>query len=66
MGRNSFGQLAHHDTQDRNLLSRVEGLPPVRQIAVGRDHCVVLTRDERVTICIIQGPKLLKGGHKHV
>ena len=50
MGRNLYGNLAHHDLQKHNVLSRVEGLPYVRQIAVGEYHCVALTRDGRVII----------------
>ena len=47
MGQNDKGQLAN-GTQDRNVLAKVEGLPRVRQMAVGDEFCVVLTRDGEV------------------
>ena len=55
MGRNLYGQLAHHDTQDRNILSKVEGLPAVRQIAVGQELCVALARNGQVIFSSYNG-----------
>ena len=48
VGVNNFGQLGHHETRNRPVFSRVEGLPPVKQLAVGSYHCAVLTKDGQV------------------
>ena len=46
---NIFAQLGHHATQHQKLFSNVEGLPRVKQIAVGGGwHCVVLTNNGQV------------------
>ena len=48
-GINIFAQLGHHATQHQKLFSSVEGLPRVKQIAVGGGwHCVALTNNGQV------------------
>ena len=39
-------------TENRPVFSPVEYLPPVKQIAAGIDHAVVLTMDNEVMACI--------------
>ena len=48
-GINNYAQLGHHGFYNQKIFSKVEGLPRVKQIAVGGGlHCVVLTHNGQV------------------
>lgn len=42
-GWNNKGQLGLGDTEDRAVLCRVQGLPPVTQVSCGWNHTLAIT-----------------------
>ena len=49
-GSGSYGELGHHYDQNRPIFSPVQDIPAVSQVAIGRHHSVVLTREGDVSI----------------
>ena len=52
-GINDHGQLSLHTVDRSPIFTKVQGVPPAKQIATGHSHCVVLAENGEVNIVVL-------------